>query len=79
MRASAALEVFPFLQHCFTVDFVVPVIQVCVSCVCSVLGFLIQSLSLSVCKQDLETGVGIPRKRASVLFVIRNLKSVKCS
>ena len=63
MRASAALEVFPFLQHCFTVDFVVPVIQVCVSCVCSVLGFLIQSLSLSVCKQDLETGVGIPRKR----------------
>lgn len=32
MRASAAVEVFAFLQHCFTVDFVVLVIQVCVSC-----------------------------------------------
>lgn len=49
MRASAAVEVFAFLQHCFTVDFVVLVIQV--SCrVCSVLGFLIQSLPLCVSK-----------------------------
>lgn len=35
MRASAALEVYAFLQHCFTVDFVVLVIQVrVVSAVC---------------------------------------------